>query len=1114
MNKSRGYYFGHYDVSAEKYFGADFSRKCFVFPGQGSAFPGMFKEQYFAFSVIREKFIKADFLAGKYKLQKISDYILRPENIKKEVLPIIRNLALFTLETALYELFVSQKIIPEIVTGHSYGEYAALVASGIISFEEMFDIVYHRDFFCPPANSLGFMIAVSAGEKEIKKILGKGEYYFSNFNGPRQTVISVSAEKRNEISRLLEKGGVNYKILSDVPQPYHSPYLNGAKDKVEKYLQGKKIIFKKPKIPLFSSVTKRLIDENNFSEKEIRYILINQITTPVDFMKQILSVYDSGCFNFVEVGPKKVFSRLVEDILADKEVKTGFAPDLLGEQKHEKKIVSAPASRKKNTLFSLVSKTIGKITGYEIEKISFEDRYQEDLGIDSIKKAEILLTVMKESDISPGEDFNTSAFRSVKDTVVYLEKGGKTEKIGKKIFVKKESVFGRYVAVWKPKHLESCFAAFKGKKRKNVIIFPKEPEFEFNNISPRVFRFFKSFRRFLKSTKKDDFNLVLLSQGKINPYICGYASFLKSVKKELPGIFFKHIHFDEDNKSKKDMFKIIEEEMRQPGEIDVLYKGGKRFVLSTELIKDKNRKAELDEKSVIVALGGAKGITFSLIKDISRLYKPVIYLAGRSAKEDKLVKENIEELIKNNHKIYYESLDAADINSLEKLFSKIKKKHGKIDLIINGAGVVRVSFLKDKTDEDINYEFKNKVLPAFNVLKLSLKYGPKRIINFSSLVSLYGSAGQSIYTCANEMISEMTKKYNSARKSSDSSALTIHWPGWEGVGMTRQQGVLQRLKESGASLINSRQAGKLFLSDIAPSKPDSVYCMDKFDPLAYGFALNNFGEYGVLIGKMANPFDISVSSNIIFEKIFDLAEDKYLNDHKIDGVSYVPAAVGVAMFLCLGRIYFGEFPVLENIAIRNPIAVRDRFFKCSLEAEKSGDSCLFAVKSSGAIHFLSKAKKNQNKKAATRSAKKPSGKILTDKLYSDPRFKEGVYLGPTFQCIDKVFSGNIFGIDNSKLLPVLGCGLYDKLILWIDGSFQALAVASLKPKQRGRKFIPSEISEIRTFFSNKISDYLYLVPRITKSTAGRLEGDVDVLNERGEKILALKGVCLKIIKNL
>lgn len=282
QNKSQGYYSGAYQVETEKYQREDFSRSCFIFSGQGAAFPGMFKKQYEDFKIIRDKFKKADSLAKKLGLPAISRYILNPEGLEEDTLPIVRNLALFTQEISLCEILISQKIIPKIVTGHSFGEYTALAASGIISFEEAFDIIYHRDFFCPKANAIGFMVAVTAGEQQTKKVLGKIEFYISNTNSPQQTVVSVAPDKIDEVKLLLEKGKISYKVLSNVPQPYHSPYLNGVKDKMEHYINGRQFKFNKPKIPLFSSVIKKLIDKKNFKEEDIKYILINQTIVPVN----------------------------------------------------------------------------------------------------------------------------------------------------------------------------------------------------------------------------------------------------------------------------------------------------------------------------------------------------------------------------------------------------------------------------------------------------------------------------------------------------------------------------------------------------------------------------------------------------------------------------------------------------------------------------------------------------------------------------------------------------------------------------------------------------------------------------------------------------------------
>ncbi len=1147
LNKGRGYYFGRYKITTAQYFGVDFSRKCFVFPGQGVAFPGMFKEQYLDFKIIREKFKEADILAKKFKLQKISDYIINQKRIKKETHHIVRNLALFTLEVALYELLVSKKFIPEIITGHSFGEYAVLVISGVVSFETMFDIVYHREIFCPKVNSLGFMIAVNVDKNKVKSILKKEEFYISNFNSQQQTVISVSNSVIDKVKKILEKEKIDYKILFDVPQPYHSPYLNNVKDKIREYIKNKKISFKKPQIPFFSSVNRKLIDANNFKEKDIRYILINQIISPVDFIYQVSSIYDLRCFNFIEIGPKKIFSEFIKNIFAGKEVKTNSVMDILNLQKKDTSKIFNP---KNNKLFSLISKTIGKITGYEIEKIAFEDRYQEDLGIDSIKKAEILLTVLDESKIYPGEDFNTSDFENIKDVVTYLENAEKTKTNKKKFLFKKEVHFNRYTLSWMPKPLEryffestrknkyifvnfkdiqdngkdtldkiKLFLKEKNKKnwRQNIIIYSNNLEFKFNDVSSdnlkndvtfKIIPFFKFFRKFLKIIKRNDFNLVLVSCGKIHPYISGYASFFKSIKKELPEAFFKHIHFDKQY-NKKTILGFVEKEMHEPNEIDILYKNNKRFVSVLNLVKGE-KKVNLNKESVIIALGGAKGITFSLIKNISKKYNSVIYLVGKSLKENTIVNSNLEELKKYNSKVYYESLDATDINSLDKLFLKIKKRHKKIDLIINGVGVVAISFLKNKTDESINYEFRNKIFPAFNILNLSLKYKPKRIINFSSVISNYGSAGQSIYTCVNEIINRITMEYNSIQKDMDLSALTIHWPPWDEVGMTKQLGVAQRLKEYGASLLDPKKADELFSVDITSSNIESVYYLDKSDLLFYSFVLNNLQEYNVLIGKMINPFSISVS-NSIFEKFFDLSKDIYLKDHKIKDIAYVPAAVGISMFLCLANMYYRGFTILENIVIYNPITIKKEPLKCFLKAERKGDIYDFSIKSN-VSHFSCQTKGEQTKKTINYDLKKAKNEILVNSIYSEYYFKNSLYQGPIFQCIDKAFMDKednpFLRIDNSKLLPVLNCGIYDKLIQWIDVSFQALGAIGIK---HNYKIIPIKISKITTFFHNKISNYLYIIPFVKKINSKTTKGDVIVVNENKEIILEMKGVFLRTI---
>lgn len=1141
MDKTKGHYFGEYNILFGGYPGPDFSRRCFIFPGQGSAFPGMFKNEYFEFKTIRDKFALADSLAQKLNLPRVSDYVLNPGKLKKDIFPIIANLALFTIESALFEILISQGKVPKILTGHSFGEYAALVASGIASFDEIFDIVYHRDYFCPPANSVGFMIAAGADAQKIEAVLKKEEYYISNFNSPKQTVISVAKNTADAITKILESKKIRYKILYNIPQPYHSPYLDGVKSKIKQYLRNKKIRFKKPEIPLFSSVLRKKIDKKNFRKEDIKNILLNQITTHVDFISQIKSIHGLKCFNFLELGNKKLFSVFVEDILAGKEIKTELASDFL--RKTEEKAIK-PVNQGENKIFSLINKVIGKITGYEVEKISIEDKFQEDLGIDSIKKADILLTILNKADINPGEDFNTSEFTTIKDIVSYLKKA-RNNPVFKSIQSTRKTNFKRYVFLPVKKPLKNCSwnnfdydekdyfilniadifkneldllkkaVLFVGKnfsqtgKRPNIIIRAHNGDF---GIDKTVF-IFKFFRKFINLIKTNNFNLMLFSSGDsssqlADPNIQCLVSFLKSLKKEFLGLFFKNIHFDVVNDEKSAIDIIIREANEFSG-ADVFYKAGERFLFESEIIKNKRQKKfDLDEESVILAIAGAKGITFSLIKNISKKYRSIIYLVGRSAKENKVVSANIAELKKENHKIYYESLDACDAGAMEELFSEIIKKHKKIDLVINGAGAVKIGFLKNKMDYDINYEFNNKVFPALNILNLSLKYIPKRVINFSSIISKYGSAGQTIYTAANALVNGLTEKYNLFLEKIGSSATAINFPPWDKTGMTENKIVFQKLKELGISFIDYAKADELFLFDLLFPSRKPVYYLDDFDDLFYGFTLNNLKQYRPLIGEFSDNFNVS-ASKMVFYKKFDLSEDFYLKDHKIKGLSYVPAATGIVMFLCLGNIYFKKILTFKNIIIQNPIAVKNKAVKCFFEIERKKSFFSFSIKSN-LPHFHGEARGNRPRKAPRFNLIKTSKEIAKNSIYSDFYSKNNLYFGPVFQSIDRAQINEngdyFFVIDNSKLPPIFGLEFYDKLIQWIDALFQSLGVIAFRQKT---KMLPVKISQLSFFPKTEISNFMYAIPLKIKFNADGLKGSIALINENGECAIELKDVFFK-----
>lgn len=1143
MSKTKGYYFGNYNIKYKQYTGTDFSSECFVFPGQGGAFPGMYKEEFIKFKVIQEKFTYADTLAKKFNLSPISDYILHPDKVKKENIPRIANLALFTIEMAFFDILISQKIIPKMITGHSFGEYMSITASGVLSYEEMFEVIYYRDYFSPVANSCGFLVAINSEEKNIKQILEGLTYSISNINSPKQTVIAVTLSDINLISKRLEEQQIKFKILTNVPQPYHSPLMVDTQNKVIRYFQNTKkaSIFlqqkiKKPKIPFYSSVLHKVIDKKSFNKNDIKEIFFNQLTTQVNFIQQIKNINNLGFSNFLEISNKKIFSTFIEDIFIEhkKEVKTNLVIDYINKRNINEKDTDNIINIK---TFENIRNIISKATGYEIKKITPKSRFQDDLGIDSIKKTDIILNIFKTVSVKSRDSLNFSKFSTVEDVILFIENNNclkQTEYVEEKTFFKgylfefikksikndfniknnKQNIFIlnlRDTIEKKIDYLKKLESFLKVNiKEQPVIVVTTNCQDDFS--SDQILSICYFFSDFVKFAEKYNFNIILLSLNnkninKTKAHVSSTSSFLKSLKKELPKTFFKHISTNELDEEKA--LKEVCEETSEFFDREVVYCNGERYVAVPKLIAKKENNLLLNSRSVILAIGGAKGITFSIIKNISKKYRSVLYLVGRSFLTDKIVAKNLKELARHNKKINYISIDACDYKSVDDVFYQIIRKHNKIDVVINGAGTVKIDFLKNKTKDDIKNEFNNKVLPAVNILNASLKYKPKKIIQFSSILSQYGSAGQSIYTSANAFIGSLTATYNELFESKGFSASTLHWPGWSGVGMTADKSILQNLKEKGVALIQSGKANELFLSALTPHGKEISY-MNNHDNEALSFSLSNFEEYKNLIGKIQNPFDIA-AKHPIFKKDFSLQEDYFLNEHKINGVSYVPGAFGISVFLCLGKNYFGDFPVLKNINIYNPIMVKNIFVQSTIEMKNENGVHLFSIESERPCFS---AEIDNVKKTPLKSYLKEIKKEIAKKdIYLKYNKKNQLYLGKTFQSIEKFLidkHNNVSAvIDNSKLSSIVDIYIYDQLILWIDAIFQTLGGNN----KCHLTTIPTKIIKLSVFSNIKISQYLHVIPKMVKTIPEGVEGNLVVINEQGEVIIEAIGVQMKYINH-
>jgi len=289
-----------------------------VFPGQGSQYVGMGLDLYQNIDYAKEKYQQADEILG-YKLSEIC--FNGPIETLKETR--YTQPALFIHSTLLFDL-IKDKINPLATAGHSVGEYAALYAAGVLSFEDGLKLVSLRGqlMFQSGLEKPGTMFAVIGLEdekveeicKEITKN-GNGDVVVpANYNSPGQLVVSGSRDLlRNSANKFKEAGAKMVKELV-VSGAFHSPLLNSSSEKLAEAINSTK--FENAKFPVYLNVTANPEQD----AKLIQKALIQQLTSPVKWSQIMFNMYSSGIKSFVEVGAGNVLQGLLKRTLTEIEI--------------------------------------------------------------------------------------------------------------------------------------------------------------------------------------------------------------------------------------------------------------------------------------------------------------------------------------------------------------------------------------------------------------------------------------------------------------------------------------------------------------------------------------------------------------------------------------------------------------------------------------------------------------------------------------------------------------------------------------------------------------------------------------------------------------------------
>jgi NAD(P)-dependent dehydrogenase (short-subunit alcohol dehydrogenase family) len=438
--------------------------------------------------------------------------------------------------------------------------------------------------------------------------------------------------------------------------------------------------------------------------------------------------------------------------------------------------------------------------------------------------------------------------------------------------------------------------------------------------------------------------------GAVAPMGGAVAGFTKTYKRERPEAFVKTVDFEAERNASEVAEALVAETLRDPGAIEIGYKGGLRWSVSLEEqpAVDGQPGLALNKDTVFLVTGAAGSIVSAITADLAAASGGTFYLldlvpepdpdnpdlrrlaSGKASDKEGLMRDlharikargeratpalvekelaglertqaalsAIDAVRAAGGTAHYYSVNLTDADAVAKIVGEVRERSGRIDVLLHAAGTERSRFLPDKDPREFDLVFDVKADGWFNLLHAIGDMPLRATVAFSSIAGRFGNAGQADYSSANDLLCKIASSFRTTRPAT--RGIAIDWTAWGGIGMATRGSIPEMMARAGIDMLPP-EAG---IPWIRRELTAGGTCGEVVVARGLGILMNEWDATGGLdttatpaqgpmIGKIAG---MRLQGGLTVETTLDPAIQPFLHDHQIEGKPVLPGVMGIEAF--------------------------------------------------------------------------------------------------------------------------------------------------------------------------------------------------------------------------